>query len=195
VAASLLALAGCVPVYVMTPPPGGYPAVEPLDLAVGLVISGELRDVHLMTPQLPDGGPQFHVGKAMADTAEEVCRKVFAQVEVDTTPPKGVDLFVFPRLVSMRTTRPMTIFDDVPLTVVLEWKVVTPRERLIWLETVRSTAWEPPGFLLPAVSAHYAIKRMDAVFQNLFLRSHAALAGSPEIRAYAAQVSLPEGTD
>jgi hypothetical protein len=197
VAASLLALAGCVPVFVATPPLGGYPAVDPIDLEVGLILGDELRAVQVR-PLASDGheGPGFDLGSALAQSAEGVCRAVFTEVVVGVgETPKGVDLVVFPRVVSVRTTRPVWFWDDVPLTMVLEWKVVTPRERLIWFETIRGTASEWAGFSFPGSQVNQLVKRLDALFQELFLQSHAALAGSPEIRAYAAQVALAEGAE
>jgi hypothetical protein len=190
-------LAGCATPYVMTPPPGGYPAVAPIDLRVGLVLTDELRTASVTAQQESGDAGRYFLGPVFAEGTETVCREVFTEVVVGRTPPSGVELLVIPRVVSMRTTRPMGAADIVPLTVVLEWKVVTPRERLVWFEAVRSTASRPAGFAFPFLGTKLrnTIERLDAVFQHLFLQSHGALASSPEIRAYAAEVSLAGGSE
>lgn len=179
--AGLLVLGGCTQVYVPKPPPGGYPQVEPIELRAGLVLNDALRE--LPASQLDASSWVFHVGEALATSAEAVCRETFSELVVADSAPAGVDAVIVPRVVWIRATRPQYVWEASLLTITLEWRVEDPTGDLIWLETVRSTAAEPLGGLFGQV--RQTRKRLDAVFRDLFLASHAALSGSPEIRDYA----------
>lgn len=168
-------------------PIGAYPPSHPIDLKVSLVLTEELRRAKWEGSFRGDTYI-IPVGEALPNNCEAVARAVFSSVSTERSPPR-VDAVLTPKVVTIERTLPRTWWEDMLLTIVLEWKLSTPSGELVWIKTVSGVGKRPFGF----GSAHKTNgpEQAGEALRNLFSNSYHAMISSPEMKTYSKGKAKP----
>jgi hypothetical protein len=184
VAMLLLCTVGCA-TTLRTPKSlvGDYPSTPPTDLKVGLVLSPELHNAEWK----PSDAVRAPVGDNLCRNSEALARSLFTSVEVGLTaaslsggPSQAV---LIPRMVTMEQAAGMWAWSDSQFAMVYEWKMTDPQGNPVWIETIKAVGKGNSGNAFTALGNME--KQIAAMLEDLFRQSHAAMAASPEIKAFA----------
>ncbi len=177
---------GCVTTYKLKlKPVTEYPAVEPVDMSVGLLLEGEFAGEKRILFERFDGLRLFKFqapGPALGDSAESLLRAAFR--EVHPVKSSSAADFVPPTCSAIIKPHVLKFEDEVGVLaanviVYLEWTVTKPNGDLVWKKAFRG---EGSGGVLPKTQVQRAL---EAAFATSFTNIHHA----PAIRALAAPPS------
>jgi hypothetical protein len=183
--------AGCTTTY--SPPEMLVPAyarAPRIDLAVCLVLDEELRTAAWSDRTVASMGVREEIpfGDALARAAEQMSRELFTSVTVVSDAaevPAEAEATLTPRFAGAARTRPARSFDELRLSVVVEWWLRDREGRPIWVESIRGSGVAPVEGLI--VNRNAATDRIRSALEQLFADAHRAIAESPELRAYVAE--------
>ena len=187
--ASLLCLAGCTHTSIEEARRvGSYPShtPAPVDLHVQLVLDDAVLNAENIKKSLGDTF-NYRYGDFLRVNCEAVARAVFSQVDVSQNaqaPAKpGVQALLVPTPLFLEAASGSSAWSPAVATMRLEWQLLDPGGRRIWLETITGEGRGKVGNLF--VAGKRMRERMDLMYESIFDQSYAAMSNAPEIAAFA----------
>lgn len=187
--AILILIGGCTTTYrVPEERFTGYPHDTKIPLNVGLIISPEFLDA-----KWEDSTRVAKFGNALAANSEALAGQVFKSVELAKgfESKAGLDGFLIPKVSLIDSTYGFA-WDDLVLTLIVEWSLKDPNGKLIWVDTVKGQATSKSGSF---GHEKQFTSRAKSAIDDLFLRSYEAMISSPEIRDYADTTQYHRGSE
>jgi len=174
----LLATSGCT---IMIKPPAksftGYPPAERINLNVGLQLTDELRKASAEAKALDGTRFVAQIGDNLCMNAEELSRRLFAQVKVSASDSDlksaGADVILKPRVAYFSYMNAAGL-----IAIKLEWSVTDSAGKPIWVGTVNGEGKAP---VLMRNDEH----TLKIALENVFRNSHEAISRAPELREFA----------
>ncbi len=168
----------------------GYPSARPIDLGVALRVDDELRAAKWEKKQMGDT-LRIPLGDVLIENSEVMARAIFRDVVVlDASAEKAAgdfDAVLAPRLALASRLQGSHGLSETTLTLKVEWRLEDSGGAPVWVETVSGTGKTKVGSAFTFRKNQR--KQVRLALDDLFSRSFAAIAGSPEIARHAERVS------
>jgi hypothetical protein len=126
------------------------------------------------------------LGPALQDYALSVAGKSFQKIDVVPSEEKAAsftsdDLILIPRAVKSENSMPAWAWDDVNLTLVVEWTAKDhASQNIVWLKTITANASETAGNMF--TGGRHSRILSQKLFDDLSLKTYDAFQEAPELR-------------
>jgi hypothetical protein len=190
---AVLAVAGCVlhhPVKIIR----GYPAVEPFNMRVALVLTEELRRA-----QWENRGTGYALpfGDHLAQNSEALTRALFseASAHTDFSESTAADFaaILIPRVVFVEHSLGIWKWNPSTITMALEWTLKDRQGAIVWVDTVKGEGSTETGNAF--TGRDRMRERAGLVIEDVFRKSFDAISHAQAIRDFAQRrPASPVGT-
>ena len=176
---------GCTAIVELPVHPVNFQQTEKIDMTVQLDLSDEL----LKTQWETGSGDKIiiPIGDTIAYNSESLARTIFSNVIVVKNLPGSMEdkaaANLIPRVVSMKHTRPLLIFQDQQTTLTFNWTLKDDKGDIIWLKTITAEAKSVMGGFTSGTKSKEHVK---ILVNDLFKKSFDEISSAEEIREFAA---------
>jgi hypothetical protein len=152
-------------------------------LRVGVSLTDELRQAKFERHSMGDTWV-IPIGENLCKNSEMLARQLFSDVKISTSEAQlkiaAVDAILSPRLAFINQTVGATSFGKSIIAIKVEWTLADANGKLIWVDTIGGEGSGSTGWTNPE-------KIVKEAVEQLFLKSHEAMANSAEIKQAAAK--------
>ncbi len=180
-------LNSCATVYEIPEVQVNYPKADEMDLNILLFLTNEFRNT--MWQDQKGEVDLIKLGEHFAKNAEQLTNTLFLNVSVTSDLAKHtetqIDAVLTPRVVSIKKSYPLIIFQPVITTLIFEWSLKDNKGDLVWIDTI-TLRLNCDG--CTAMGASGRIKEHgQKIVEELFQKSFEAISTSQEIKEFAAK--------
>ncbi len=182
----IFVLNSCATVYEISEVQVHYPKVDKMDLNILLFLTNEFRNT--MWQDQKGEVDLIQLGEHFTKNAEKLSNTLFSNVLVTSDSANHtktqINAILTPRVVSIKKSYPLIIFQPVITTFIFEWSLKDKKGDLIWIDTI-TLRLNCDG--CTAMGASGKIKNHgQKIVEELFQQSFDAISSSQEIKEFAA---------
>ncbi len=183
----ILVLNSCAMVYEIPEVQVSYPKTDKIGLNILLFLTNEFRNT--MWQDQEGELDLIQLGEHFVKNSEKLANTLFSNVLVTSDPTSHTETQIVailtPRVVSIKKSYPMTIFQPVITTFIFEWSLKDKKNDLIWIDTI-TLRLNCDG--CTAMGASGKIKKHgQKIVEELFQKSFNSISSSQEIKEFAAK--------